>query len=405
MNSVEQAAGIVMSDKFAVLISWLICSMPALASDWDDAATQQRKSTPDGKSFSLNARMEEERLRINREKAAKEQKLRIPRDSDELQKQQQQPLEPVAETRQPVAMSSAVNAEDFLSTTPLRGEVQMQPKPIPPGLMPGRRFDPRLLPPEGTEDGWFWIPNWAAGMFHQDFQTTLGPMVRVGFSVLNLSQTTENHVTSPEPSGWQMDKNGGIWDYYHLPILSRHEGNDFIEYKLVTKSKAIEINNSQMVGRDFCQTIRVNKFTGIIQTVYQQIDISKTRPTPLGTRTDFLTYWFDEYGRPGTAINRKPSDIITGESKRVSPYAPVNVWKGKDMRASFRLFLLSHGMANLVPEANANNAAPDSRNQATSPEVPDQMPVQKETKVPSDNAFKLLSEPRSFGKIKLASGV
>lgn len=379
--------------KYAITLSWVFFSvLPSFASEWDEAPQAPKSQA---KPFNLNASMEQERLRISREKAAKNSNHT--EDTQPNLQNLQPPLNPVLPQTAP--LSSAVHAEDFLSTTPLRGAVEKQPSAIPMGLMPGRRFDPRLLPPEGTEDGWYWIPEWSAGIFHRDFQTTLGPTVRVGFSTMNLSRTTEDHVTDNEPSGWQMDKNGGIWDYFHLPRTERHEGSDFIEYKIIRKYQPIEMSISQCVSRIFAQTIRVNKFNGIIQMVYQQDEINKSRPTALGFRQDSLCYWFDENGRPGTSLNRKPSDIITGESKRIRPFSPVNVWKGKDMKASFRLFLLSHGKADLVPEDVPNNEAFNPNIQR-----PSSFPLAPNRSVARDAAFKLLSEPRSFGKIKLASG-
>ena len=369
------------------IVTWLLLAvLPSSASEWDEPRTAESQTKP----FSLNATLEEERLRLSRQKAGRQNN-----SNSELNEQpaSQQPLVPSSVG----PLESAVQAEEFLSNTPLRGLVEKQPKPIPLGLMPGRRFDPNLLPAEGTEEGWYWIPDWAAGIFHRDSQTTLGPTVRLGFRSINLSRTIEDHVTDNEPSGWQMDRKGGIWQYFHLPQTERHEGADFIEYKVILKHQPVEISNTQFITRTFAQSIRVNKFNGIIVMVYQQDDINKSQPTGLGYRQDSLCHWFDQYGRPGSVVNKKRTDLITSESKRIRSFAPVNVWKGKDMKASFHRFLLSHGKADLVPEETRNSGFAKSNFQGTTAE-------ENQIQSNSNSVLKLFSEPRSFGKVQLASG-
>jgi hypothetical protein len=205
-------------------------------------------------------------------------------------------------------------------------------------------FDEKNLPPLDTEEGWFLIPEWGAGTWHKDCQITRGK----GPGGSDLIE--RNYTTYLEPIGWQKDKSGGIWHYYHLPCLEMHDLGDSTEAKLITHYTPLQISNQQCVICNWYRTIRVNKATHLIELIYQQEEIDSYKPTGQGqVRQDSSVKWFDAFGKP-CAIGGSFFDSIYSDNYRIKPFMPVNFYHDKDMRTSLKTYLISHGMAELVPD-------------------------------------------------------
>ena len=231
-------------------------------------------------------------------------------------------------------------------TAPLQGAVEHSASlpPMEPNLRPGMPFDERYLPPLDTEEGWYWIPRWAAGMWHRDQVTQQG---KIAF--LKLHWLATDHVTTPEPWGWQMDKNGGIWHYWHVPYLEVHDLGQTVDLKLVRHYEAVAMTNEQCVLRLWASTIRVDKLSRQVVFVYQQEELDTIHLLSVGQeKQDGSDKWFDADGRPMKAVFR--NDGFVANNTLVKQFAPIDNYKGKNMRTSFRAFLVSHGMANLVPD-------------------------------------------------------
>src|SRR5262249_17513184 len=154
----------------------------------------------------------------------------------------------------------------------------------------------------------------------------------------------------PDPIGWQMDKRGGIWDYWHIPTFERHDMGSSEELKLVLRNEPIRISEQECVFRAYAQTVRVNKFTRRIESAFQQEELQTCHPVPGGFRQASYVRWFDASGRPGGSLSGMFTENIWANCYIIKPYAPVNFYRGKDMRTSFKTYLMSHGMADLVPD-------------------------------------------------------
>jgi hypothetical protein len=212
-------------------------------------------------------------------------------------------------------------------------------------LRPGEVFSDDLLLKAGTEanNDWYWIPSWYAGKRHAeqalivsryDFSTglTTSPMLH--------QQQRQDHV-----SGYQADRNGGIWDFKNIPFIQHVDAGPVLAVLYVKAMNPLMINQSQIVCKYQELSITYDRKTHKIINIVQQEQISTISPVqPNGLRADISVKSFGWDGRP----IRAEQSIL--EAKIVEPFQRIDTLEGKDLRAMFRDYLVANKLGNLVPE-------------------------------------------------------
>jgi hypothetical protein len=209
---------------------------------------------------------------------------------------------------------------------------------------PRKLFSAVDLPAEDTEDGWYRIPYWRAGKYHREKQT-------------NHSVTGDVTIVSrvDHVYGMQQDKAGGIWHHRSWPHITRVETDKYDEYKIINKYEPIEGAPNEFAFKVSTTDIDVDKKTGKIAQVSRQEEIHKYTPGENGIAIgDVEWQGYTADGNPNTQVERS-----SVEEEQVEPFRVINNWRGKDLRESFRKFLMSHGKADLVPDDMASTGAQD----------------------------------------------
>jgi hypothetical protein len=206
---------------------------------------------------------------------------------------------------------------------------------VDPKFRPRKLFAEADLPAEDTEDGWYKIPYWRAGKFHREKQ-------------INHSLTGDTVVTSrvDHVYGMQQDKSGGIWHHTSWPHITRVETDKYDEYKIINRYEPVECEPNEFAFKVSTTDIDVNKTTGKIERVTKQEEIHKYTPGPNNTALGEVEWrGYSASGEPNTT-----NEQSSVEETQVEPFRIVNFWRKKDLKASFKKYLLSHGMADLVPD-------------------------------------------------------
>jgi len=200
---------------------------------------------------------------------------------------------------------------------------------------PRKLFSEADLPAEDTEDGWYKIPYWRAGKFHREKQ-------------INHSLTGDTTVTSrvDHVYGMQQDKSGGIWHHTSWPHVTRVETDKYDEYKIINRYEPVKCEPNEFAFKVSSTDIDVNKTTGKIERVTKQEEIHHYTPGPEGSALGEVEWkGYTASGEPNTT-----NEHSSVEEMQVEPFRIINSWRKKDLRASFKKYLLSHGMADLVPD-------------------------------------------------------
>ena len=212
-------------------------------------------------------------------------------------------------------------------------------------LRPGQVFkDEVLLNPETPiNNEWFLIPSWYAGVRHSE------DVLIVYRYIYNTGQTTTPMQRQLERqnslSGFQVDRNGGIWDYKHLPSI-QHVESDFVNAVLFVKNiTPLKETPDQLVIKYEEISITTDKKKNKILQVTQQEQINSiTSPEPNLLRIDVSVKSFDRDGKP---VRMEQSVVF---AKIIKPFEHIDMFEGQDLRPLFRNFLVSHQLANLVPD-------------------------------------------------------
>lgn len=206
--------------------------------------------------------------------------------------------------------------------------------PVEPALRAGAIFNESVIQSLSAEEGWYWVPAWMVGSWHRETETKctwLG-------NFTHLSRTDKF-------CGKQRDRNGEYWDYYLVPYLQPVDAGPFIEYKIMRGYFILPSEPGTFTIRYVSTCIRVDKRTRRIFSSHNQEDINRYSPYAPGVlRNDGSLRAFDAAGRPS-----KPVKCFYFATM-MQPFQPLNYLNGKDMRLSFRNYLLTHGLAELIPD-------------------------------------------------------
>lgn len=248
------------------------------------------------------------------------------------------PLKGGVEEVAPVTpMQLGVEDDDFRDSKPLSGAMEFSETvpPVDAKFKPHKLFAAENLPQEETEDGWYQIPAWRAGRFHRDTQTNHSI-----FGDVTINSSVD-HVY-----GMQVDKRGGIWHHESWPKVTKIELDDYTEYKIIHRYEPIVVTKKEFVIKTFETDIDVDKKTGKIRMVSKQEGYIRYRPCAQDVAcANCTTLGFSQYGRINTTLERS-----TLEEVRTDPFRVVNVFRGVNLRDSFKRYLKAHDLENLDPD-------------------------------------------------------
>jgi hypothetical protein len=200
---------------------------------------------------------------------------------------------------------------------------------------PNKLFAEAELPQENTEEGWYKIPYWRAGKFHREKQTDHS----ITGDVTIISRV--DHVY-----GMQQDKSGQIWHHNSWPHITKVDLAGFTEYKIIERYEPMEGAANEFAVKVSTTDIDVDTKTHRIKRVTKQEEVDRYSPganhLAVG-ECEWQGYTAD--GNPNTQVEHS-----TVEEEQVEPFRIINSWRDKDLKTSFRTYLESHGMSDLLPE-------------------------------------------------------
>lgn len=211
-------------------------------------------------------------------------------------------------------------------------------------LSAGRKFSESNLPKWDDSPGrWYSIPFWMAGKIWQANQRT-----RYFVEDLNTLQTDlqpETYVDQDsETLGWQVDGQGGIWQYDARPFIKVSQGQNTRTYHLNYKVEPLAISDRQFGQKVTSTQIKVDDRTNIIQWVLQVETIRTFSPVAEGQiRVDESSKIFDGDGAPSTLQKAYYFE------RRIEPFLAIDTYNGRDLRESFCSFLQKVGRPDLLP--------------------------------------------------------
>lgn len=244
----------------------------------------------------------------------------------------------------PESSSTATKNPD--GTVFLQGNVKHSEKlsGLPEGLKSGKVYSDDLLVSPDTKNNneWFLIPDWYAGTRHCEDEVIVYRYWYPTHQSSTPMLKQMNRQTSV--SGYQKDRNGGIWDYKRVPQI-QHVECDFENAVLWVKDiSLISEAADRIVIKYITVSIGMNKKTNKINKIMQQEQINTvTSPLPNVLRSDVSVKAFDADGKP----ERLEQAVIMADM--VKPYQQIDQFEGQELRPLFRDFLMSHGLEALVP--------------------------------------------------------
>ncbi len=232
---------------------------------------------------------------------------------------------------------------------PLQGGVQhseVLPELIE-ALRPGNVYSDELLLKSSTaaNDLWYHIPSWYAGVRHCDEEVIV---YRYDYKTGKTTQPMQHQLNRQNSTGgYQRDRNGGIWDYKHLPLI-QHVESDLVNAVLLVKNiTPVKESDDQFAIKYEEISISFDKQTNKIVQVVQQEQINTVTCPEAGLmRVDASAKSFGWDGQP----LRKEQSIIF--SNVIKPFEQVDKLGEVDLKTSFRDFLIANHKEALLPDAN-----------------------------------------------------
>ena len=208
-------------------------------------------------------------------------------------------------------------------------------EPVSKDLKLHKLFSSVEMPAEDREDTWYEIPKWRAGEFHREKQidhTQTGDRVSV---------SRADHVY-----GMQVDKKGNIWHHMSWPKITRVALDGYSQYKIINRYEPVIMNEKEYCVKISSTNIDVDdKNNKIIRTAKQE-EIDTYYPLGSGrSKGECLIQGFSQHGRPNTQI-----EACTVEEELTKPFSVVNTFRGKNLRESFKAYLQTHNLNDLIPE-------------------------------------------------------
>lgn len=248
------------------------------------------------------------------------------------------------------------------STKLLKGKVEHSQSlsPVDSSLRAGAQYDLTRLKALSANNLWYRIPAWSAGSWHKETCTTVHRrkfksdanyysvvLARYGLGPREKMDDWETNTytaRSDETWGFQKDRNGEIWQFAYNNYQTLTEGERSYAVSLVKDVEVIDISDSKVVLKFVSTKLLIDKYSRQIG-IARQTESIQTYTTAGGNlrRVVSSVRSFDEDGQP-----EAESKVISLQL-RTKAFDPWNVYEGRDMRALFAEYLVSHGMKDLVP--------------------------------------------------------
>jgi hypothetical protein len=226
----------------------------------------------------------------------------------------------------------------------LEGSVEHseQLKAAPQLLKPGIKFDEAMLGADYEESSWRRIPKGLAGTWHRETK------VWTKFEDYVDNRSANVHVEKQSRStftrGYQVDKNGDVWDCPSVRPKIKTEAADLIIYGQVTDREVLALSQDSMTVRGRHTEVQVSKNTEKIRNVIQVEAITKlVAESPEVVHATSSSKIFSASGSP-----LQLEESYADES-RVEPFKPIDNLDGVDLRNSFISFLKTNGLNQLIP--------------------------------------------------------
>jgi hypothetical protein len=207
---------------------------------------------------------------------------------------------------------------------------------VEPGIKPHKLFSSVTMPAEDKDDTWYQIPNWRAGFFHREKQidhTQFGDREQV---------SKVDHLY-----GMQKDKRGGIWHHQSWPKITKLSLEDgHSQYKIINKYELVSKSDNDYCVKISSTNVDVDDKTGKIIRTGKQEEFDRYFPDGTGKARGYcLIKGYSSSGNVNTQIEK-----CSVEEEQMKPFETLNTFRGKDLRASFKTYLISHDKADLVPD-------------------------------------------------------
>lgn len=228
---------------------------------------------------------------------------------------------------------------------PLKGSLEHSEvlPPVKKELQTGAVFNAAVLPKVPLDEDWFWIPAWRAGTWRsQSDILTYYKNFRTGEEHKGKFPRT---FVSVVYKGFQKDRTGQIWEYRAAPYVQMAGGGGFREVQIIKENKPVYVSNQKITMYLRGTSVRVDPRSNRIMATEQWESLQTFQPAGNNRVTcTGSTKFFDPQGRP--SYIQKNTATFT----RVAPFKPINSVQGKDLRTSFRKFLVQHKLDRLVPQ-------------------------------------------------------
>jgi hypothetical protein len=189
---------------------------------------------------------------------------------------------------------------------------------------------------------WYWIPDWFAGHWHTDKSITLAVYdLKTG---VKQKMRSEQSSVANEVRGFQRDSHGVIWQYKAAPYVRDVDQNGMLQVQFIKVNEPTEVTMDRVVARYVGTTVEVDRQSKLITRIWQSESIQEYYPMdPLEVRCNSSLKIFGADGKPV-----KIEKVAKG-SVRTAPFAPIDIYYGRDLRPMFRDFLTALGHPDLVP--------------------------------------------------------
>ncbi len=233
----------------------------------------------------------------------------------------------------------------------LQGSVEHADKlpPVESYLRAGVQFDPSVLKRTASQIDWYLIPDWFSGTWVNDGnQTTTLYKFNYRTGQANTVPSRSRILTNDEVWGNQQDKTEGIWQSLVVPYQTEtlFPDSNEKEISIVELVKPIKISKDKAVILFRSKRIRINNNTSIIIHTLQNESIQTY--TQAGASRVQCYSSMKEFDENGNQI-----DLINVEKfcRQTAPFDSVDYDEhGNDLKSSFRDYLTSHGLADLIPD-------------------------------------------------------
>ncbi|MBI4532967.1 MAG: hypothetical protein HY711_03385 [Candidatus Melainabacteria bacterium] len=229
----------------------------------------------------------------------------------------------------------AIDETTTFSEQPFKHSDQL--KPLDPRLWDHKSFDNKVLADHQTDRRWYRLPEWLAGTWHTDSETTLEE-IDLRFGTRDILPYTIKHKES-WIFGMQRDAQGSVWHFVMLPHLQQITKPDRSQYALVTKTSICSTRDSGLILKSQRISIEVERFTNIISSAHSKEIIEHLYPiSPAKARMFLSVKTFDVDGAP-IWMSRSVRTL-----RKLKGFSPMPQHEGQDLVALFKEFLNSADM-------------------------------------------------------------